>query len=77
MLTKASIPYEILEASDRVGGRVYTYDFPADSTTAHNYYDVGAMRIPDVPAMKMYFCSLLPSQYLLNREAARWICSKS
>lgn len=55
LLTKASIPYDMLEASDRVGGRVYTYDFPSDPTTAHNYYDVGAMRIPDVPAMKMYF----------------------
>lgn len=43
--------FDILEAlPDRVGGRVYTQTFP-DLNTPHNYYDVGAMRIPDIPSM--------------------------
>lgn len=45
------ITYEILESSDRVGGRVYTHWFPRDSISAWvwgEYYDVGAMRFPDV-----------------------------
>lgn len=44
--------FDIVEAlPDRVGGRVYTQTFQ-DLKTPHNYYDVGAMRIPDIPAMK-------------------------
>ncbi|KAK1980278.1 hypothetical protein LZ30DRAFT_723840 [Colletotrichum cereale] len=43
---------DILEASDKVGGRCHTYSFPEDPACQHNYYDVGAMRIPDIPAMK-------------------------
>ena len=44
----------ILEANDRVGGRCYTYPFPDDSHDEkyHDYYDVGAMRIPDIPWMQ-------------------------
>lgn len=42
---------DILEASDRVGGRCYTYKFPDDPSCPHNYYDIGAMRIPDIPVM--------------------------
>ncbi|KAF1992764.1 hypothetical protein P154DRAFT_549918 [Amniculicola lignicola CBS 123094] len=42
----------ILEASDRVGGRAYTHQFPPDSNCKHNYYDMGAMRIPDIPSMQ-------------------------
>lgn len=41
---------DILEASDRVGGRCFTYPKPGDTET-HSYYDVGAMRIPDIPWM--------------------------
>ena len=45
--------FDIVEASaDRVGGRVYTQSFP-DQTVTHNYYDVGAMRIPDIPSMSL------------------------
>ncbi|KAF7554779.1 hypothetical protein G7Z17_g2679 [Cylindrodendrum hubeiense] len=46
--------FDILEASDRVGGRCYTYQFPNDDgfPNPHNYYDIGAMRIPDIPTMK-------------------------
>ncbi|KIJ70595.1 hypothetical protein HYDPIDRAFT_164579 [Hydnomerulius pinastri MD-312] len=38
------IPYEILEASDRTGGRLFTYKF--DNGGKYDYYDVGAMRYP-------------------------------
>ncbi|KAH7145710.1 L-amino acid oxidase [Dactylonectria estremocensis] len=45
--------FDILEASDRVGGRCFTYEFPKDDgyPCPHNYYDIGAMRIPDIPTM--------------------------
>ena len=47
------IQYELLESSDRVGGRVYTYKFPqSNPAIAHNYYDVGAMRFPVLNTMK-------------------------
>ena len=44
----------ILEANDRVGGRCYTYPLADGSKDkkCHNYYDVGAMRIPDIPWMQ-------------------------
>ena len=51
------ISYDILEAatSDRVGGRLYTYNFVADPPNnpqgPHDYYDVGAMRFPNNPVM--------------------------
>ncbi|KAF5550722.1 amino acid oxidase [Fusarium mexicanum] len=52
MLKYLEIPnVDIYEASDRIGGRCYTYKFPEDKDCPHNYYDVGAMRIPDIPAM--------------------------
>ena len=43
---------DMLESSDRVGGRCYTHKFTDDAHCPHNYYDVGAMRIPDIDAMK-------------------------
>ncbi|KAI1940051.1 hypothetical protein LOZ66_002486 [Ophidiomyces ophidiicola] len=51
---KFEIQYDILEASkeDRVGGRLYTYNF---SSEPHDYYDVGAMRFPDNPIMQRLF----------------------
>ncbi|KZT70525.1 amine oxidase [Daedalea quercina L-15889] len=52
MLESLDIDYEILEASDRVGGRLYTYKF---SEQQHDYFDVGAMRFPDTPMMKRTF----------------------
>ena len=39
------LKYDLLEASDRIGGRVYTHYF---SKTSHDYYDIGAMRFPKV-----------------------------
>ena len=39
------LKYDLLEASDRVGGRVFAHHF---SKTTHDYYDIGAMRFPKV-----------------------------
>ncbi|KAH9926686.1 uncharacterized protein B0H18DRAFT_1005121 [Fomitopsis serialis] len=52
MLESLEIDYDILEASDRIGGRLYTYKF---SEKEHDYFDVGAMRFPDTPMMKRTF----------------------
>ncbi|OJA18599.1 hypothetical protein AZE42_06573 [Rhizopogon vesiculosus] len=41
ILKELGIPFDILEASDRVGGRMYTHRF---SEAPNDYYDVGAMR---------------------------------
>ena len=57
---KTDVQYEILECNgeDRTGGRLYTYNFPPlkelDGSKAkdHQYYDVGAMRFPEIPTMK-------------------------
>ncbi|KAI6143737.1 hypothetical protein BKA82DRAFT_36372 [Pisolithus tinctorius] len=38
------VEYEILEASDRIGGRLSTYKFPGGKI--YDYYDAGAMRFP-------------------------------
>lgn len=50
------VEYEILEASERVGGRLSTYTFPAREGQPgigdHDYYDVGAMRFPEINIMK-------------------------
>ena len=43
------VDYEILEASNRVGGRLYSHYFDKEP---HNYYDVGAMRFPENKVMK-------------------------
>ncbi|KAG2121986.1 uncharacterized protein EDB93DRAFT_1300094, partial [Suillus bovinus] len=44
MLDSLGINYEILEASDRTGGRLFTYKFQDGGE--YDYYDVGAMRFP-------------------------------
>lgn len=44
MLHSLDIKYEILEASDHTGGRLFTYKFP--DSKEYDYYDVGAMRFP-------------------------------
>ncbi|RPB27050.1 hypothetical protein L211DRAFT_896752 [Terfezia boudieri ATCC MYA-4762] len=46
--------YEIREASDRAGGRVYTHYFHPRNLNG-NYYDVGAMRFPNIPIMSRTF----------------------
>ncbi|OAX41858.1 hypothetical protein K503DRAFT_436190 [Rhizopogon vinicolor AM-OR11-026] len=44
MLDSLDIKYEILEASDRTGGRLFTHKF--EDGGKYDYYDVGAMRYP-------------------------------
>ncbi|EKM58811.1 uncharacterized protein PHACADRAFT_205061 [Phanerochaete carnosa HHB-10118-sp] len=53
LLRDAGIPSDIYEASDRLGGRLFTYKFP--QSREYDYFDVGAMRFPDTPAMKPVF----------------------
>ncbi|KAI6020432.1 hypothetical protein BKA83DRAFT_680115 [Pisolithus microcarpus] len=45
ILDSLDIEFEILEASDHVGGRLSTYKFPTGQKK-HDYYDVGAMYYP-------------------------------
>ena len=55
------VEYEILEArKEHVGGRLFTYKFDMDpdpKTPTHQYYDVGAMRFPDIPIMDRWALS--------------------
>jgi hypothetical protein len=57
----AGVPFkniEILEASGSAGGRVFSYSFTDSQNPAiHNYYDVGAMRLPDITTQQRYGCS--------------------
>ncbi|ETS85835.1 hypothetical protein PFICI_03860 [Pestalotiopsis fici W106-1] len=55
LLDSLNIPgleYDILEASDKTGGRIRTHYF---SDEPHDYYDIGAMRFPDIVAMRTTF----------------------
>jgi monoamine oxidase len=47
-----NLTYDILESNIRVGGRLYTHKF---SEEPHDYYDIGAMRYPDIPLMDRTF----------------------
>ncbi|KAI9573056.1 hypothetical protein HD554DRAFT_2167339 [Boletus coccyginus] len=44
ILDSLDIECEILEASHRIGGRIFTYQFPGGGK--YDYYDAGAMRFP-------------------------------
>ena len=57
LLKSIGIDYEILESSDRAGGRVMTHYFtePEPDQISHDYYDVGAMRFPKIPTMDRTF----------------------
>ncbi|KAL6715982.1 hypothetical protein ACLMJK_006944 [Lecanora helva] len=61
------LSYEILEGSDRVGGRVYTHYFsdPKKPENKHDYYDVGAMRFPRIKIMEKTFALL---EYLGSKD---------
>lgn len=52
ILKSLHIEYTMIEASGRIGGRVYTHRFSQD---AGDYYDVGAMRFPESPEMERLF----------------------
>ncbi|KAJ5970956.1 Amine oxidase [Penicillium vulpinum] len=60
-----NLSWDILEANrDRIGGRIYTHRF----SEAHNdYYDVGAMRFPDIPIMSRVFDLFRRMQVPLKR----------
>ncbi|OQE37336.1 hypothetical protein PENCOP_c010G05201 [Penicillium coprophilum] len=48
-----NLSWDILEANrDRIGGRIYTHRF---SEAHDDYYDVGAMRFPQIPIMSRVF----------------------
>jgi monoamine oxidase len=47
-----NLSYDILEAEDRIGGRMKTHYF---SQTRHDYYDIGAMRFPKITIMDRTF----------------------
>ncbi|KAH7349392.1 L-amino acid oxidase [Plectosphaerella cucumerina] len=59
LLDSLDIDYDIYEASDRVGGRIYTYKFDEktwekstpNDPAYYDYYDVGAMRFPPMEYM--------------------------
>jgi monoamine oxidase len=46
------LSYDILEGSNRLGGRMFTHYF---SDKKHDYYDIGAMRFPNIPVMQRVF----------------------
>ncbi|KFX88596.1 hypothetical protein V490_07535 [Pseudogymnoascus sp. VKM F-3557] len=59
LLDSLGIEYDLIEASDRVGGRIYTYRFnetawsnsTPDDPDYYDYFDVGAMRFPGMDYM--------------------------
>ncbi|KAF4601469.1 hypothetical protein EYR38_006122 [Pleurotus pulmonarius] len=58
ILDSLNIKYEIIEASQRTGGRLYTHKFKSSDVSEgekYDYYDVGAMRFPDTPVMTRLF----------------------
>ena len=55
ILDDLGIPYEILESRDRVGGRLYTHKFDNEIGAPYNYFDVGAMRFPEISSMARVF----------------------
>jgi len=59
ILKTLRIKFEILEGSDRVGGRVYTHRF---SDAPHDYFDVGAMRFPRLWFMRRLIVDLFDNR---------------
>jgi hypothetical protein len=59
LLQSMRIPYKIFEASNRPGGRLFTYHFPSkppyNPQGKHDYYDVGGMRFPNNKANEETF----------------------
>ncbi|KAK3368356.1 L-amino acid oxidase [Podospora didyma] len=60
------IDFDIVEASDNVGGRCATKSFKdVGPDCAHNYYDMGATRIPNIDSMNSTL-NLIRNPFLLN-----------
>jgi len=55
ILQDLGIPYQIIEAQGKVGGRLFTYKFPNNTGAPYNYFDVGAMRFPKTRFMERVF----------------------
>ncbi|KAG8793837.1 hypothetical protein FRC12_001467 [Ceratobasidium sp. 428] len=52
MLQWLGVEVDVFEASDRIGGRLFTHKFEGGKW---DYYDVGAMRFPKTPLMQKTF----------------------
>lgn len=77
LLPDMGIPYKIFEASDRPGGRIFTYKFaskpPENLEGKHDYYDVGAVRFPKNEANKKTFelfkeLQLPSTEYVFSKD---------
>ncbi|KIK68716.1 hypothetical protein GYMLUDRAFT_92222 [Collybiopsis luxurians FD-317 M1] len=55
ILDDLGIPFQIIEARDRVGGRLYTHTFPNQTGAPYNYFDVGAVRFPQIKSTNRVF----------------------
>ncbi|KAI0027421.1 amine oxidase, partial [Vararia minispora EC-137] len=55
ILDSLRIPFKVIEARERVGGRLYTHTFRNHTGAPYNYFDVGAMRFPEIRAMTRVF----------------------
>ncbi|RWS20587.1 amine oxidase (flavin-containing)-like protein, partial [Leptotrombidium deliense] len=55
LLNELGINYELLEASNRVGGRLYTHYFDNSDGSDGNYIDIGGMRFPESPQFDVIF----------------------
>lgn len=56
ILESLGIKCEILEAAPKPGGRLHTHYFDeGQDPTKYQYYDVGAMRYPEIPIMERTF----------------------
>jgi hypothetical protein len=63
ILQDLGIPYQILEANERIGGRLFTHRFngevgkkaPVHDPARYDYFDVGAMRFPYIVFMDRVF----------------------
>lgn len=55
ILQDLGIPYQILEAQNKVGGRLFTYKFYNTTAAPYNFFEVGAMRFPKTAAMQRVF----------------------
>ncbi|KAF9473297.1 hypothetical protein BDN70DRAFT_817464 [Pholiota conissans] len=63
ILQSLGIDYEILESNERIGGRLFTHRFNGEkgvnaevgTPERYDYFDIGAMRFPEIPFMKRVF----------------------
>ena len=74
---KGNVSVKIFEATDRVGGRVYTHKF---SEEPYQYFEAGAMRLPQVDWQKpvfdliTYLNQTLPSVYHIDLIPYQYSC---